>query len=109
MEPAPNFKALSYRLLIFGYQPWDLILIGGGLFLLNLAAGLIYLDAAFLVVTLYVAKKGSRRPDAFFTSFLMYLRTPPASGIDYYKDVQAYRDAWNLKIQTDDKDKTING
>jgi hypothetical protein len=97
MEPIENFKALSYRLLIFGFQPADLILIAGLLFVMNLTLGQMipkafYAEAGFVIMALSLAKKASRRPDAFFTSLMMFIITPLRSGIDYYKDVVPYRE-----------------
>ena len=93
MQPVETFKALTYRLLVLGRQPTDIIIIGGILLILNVFSTSFWVDIIVLVLAFYVAKKGRDRPQSYFTSLMMFLITPAIAAIDYYSDVSSYRAA----------------
>ena len=76
MTPVNTFKALTYRLLVFGFQPIDLVII---LFLFVFVHGIgnsLLIDIIFLIPALILAKKGKNRPQGYFLSLLIYLILP---------------------------------
>ena len=66
MKTVETYKALTYRLLVYGFQPLDLVII---LLLFVFVHGIIsslILDVIFIITALIIAKKGRNRPDVYF-------------------------------------------
>lgn len=93
MKPVDTYKALSYELLVYGYQPLDLVIILCLFFLLLVFSRSILLDIFAPMSCLYLAKKFRDRPQGFFTSLGRFCFTPPMATLERTGDVRAYGNA----------------
>lgn len=90
MKPVETYKALTFKLLVYGYQPVDLVII---LLLFVFVHGIInslLVDLIYVITALIIAKKGRNRPAGYFVSLALYLISPPRLKLGS-TDVPTYR------------------
>ena len=100
MKTVDTYKALTYRLLVYGFQPVDLVII---LLLFVFVHGIIsslILDIIFIITALIIAKKGRNRPDGYFASLALYLISPCRLNIKN-SDIPTYGSVKNAANQSD--------
>lgn len=81
MKQIETYKALSYKLLIFGYQPIDLVIILVLFLFVHGIGNNLLIDIIFLLPALIIAKKGKNRPQGYFLSLATYLILPRHLGV----------------------------
>ena len=94
MKSVETYKALTYRLLVYGFQPVDLVII---LLLFVFVHGIIsslILDIIFIITALIIAKKGRSRSDGYFISLALYLISPHRLNLKN-SDIPNYRSVLN--------------
>lgn len=92
MMPVDCYKGLSNRLLVYGFQAVDLIIILLLFMVVHRVKQSILIDLIFLILAYYIAKKGRDRPDGYFISLMMFVYVvPPMAPLDRYRDISPYR------------------
>jgi len=76
MKSIETYKALTYRLLVYGFQPVDLVIILLLFVFLHGVFNSLLLDIVVIGVLLIIAKKGKNRQAGYFVSLALFLITP---------------------------------
>lgn len=77
MKPVESHKGLSYQLLVWGFQPLDIVAILCVFVFLHGIIESFVLDVFVLVPLAWLAKKHRARPAGFMNSLLTFLIPPP--------------------------------
>ena len=100
MKTVETYKALTYRLLVYGFQPVDLVItLLMFVFVHGIISSLI-LDIIFIIIALIIAKKSRNRPDGYFISLALYLISPPRLNLKN-SDIPTYRSVKDATNQPD--------
>ena len=90
MRTVETYKALTYKLLIYGYQPVDLVIILVLFIFVHGVISSLIVDVIYVVTALIIAKKGKDRPEGYFVSLALFLLSPHRLNLSN-ADVPTYR------------------
>lgn len=91
MQSVENYKALSHRLTIYGFQPVDLVIILIGWFFIHGLVSSFLLDIVFLIFSAIFSRRLKDRPVGYFISLLVFIVIPKRLVLEQYKDVPSYK------------------
>jgi len=83
-----TFKAVDNKLFVFGIQPFDIVLILVGFLFVHGIISSLLVDALYVILAIFVAKKVRNRPENIFVCIYLYLITPPELTVENLEIVQ---------------------
>ena len=95
MKLVNTYKALSYKLLVYGFHAPDLAII---LILFLFVHGILnslLIDILVMAPLLITARKAKNRPRGYFLSLIMFLIAPAVAPLGTGKDIPSYRSIIN--------------
>ena len=76
MQPVECYKGISNRLLVFGLQPADIVIILVGFLFIHGIGNSLLIDFIYILLAFVVARRSRERPQGYFISLAMFFLTP---------------------------------